>query len=127
MFKIPVDGGAPVRLVTGPALNPVWSPDGTLIVYAGPLVTGRALLLGVRPDGTPVKLPAVPARIGGGHRFLPNGKGVVYLPSGQSLDFWLLDFASQATRPLTSLGNRGALNTFDLTPDGTAIGIRPVA
>jgi serine/threonine protein kinase/Tol biopolymer transport system component len=121
LFKIPVDGGAPVRLVTGPALNPVWSPDGTLIVYAGPLVTGRAPLLGVRPDATPVKLPDVVTRIGGGHRFLPDGKGVVYLPSGQALDFWLLDFTSGATRQLTRLSNQGILNTFDVTPDGTAI------
>src|SRR5262249_24607862 len=28
LFKIPVDGGAPVRLTTGPAINPVWSPNG---------------------------------------------------------------------------------------------------
>src|SRR5208282_90088 len=35
LFKIPLEGGSPVRLVTGQALNPVWSPDGSLIVYAG--------------------------------------------------------------------------------------------
>jgi Tol biopolymer transport system component len=34
-FKIPLDGGSPVRLASGSALNPVWSPDGSLIVYAG--------------------------------------------------------------------------------------------
>ena len=33
---IPVDGGAPVRLVRGEARNPVWSPNGDLIVYAMP-------------------------------------------------------------------------------------------
>src|SRR5439155_6859125 len=36
LFKVPVNGGAPIRLVAGSALNPVWSPDGNLIVYAGP-------------------------------------------------------------------------------------------
>src|SRR4029453_2030823 len=35
LFKIPVGGGAPVRLHTGIALNPIWSPDGNLIVFAG--------------------------------------------------------------------------------------------
>ena len=35
LFKIPLEGGSPVRLVAGQALNPVWSPDGNLIVYAG--------------------------------------------------------------------------------------------
>ena len=38
LFKIPVDGGVPVRLVGGQAVSPVWSRDGKLIVYAGPLV-----------------------------------------------------------------------------------------
>ena len=37
LFKIPVDGGAPVRLVSDDAVNPVWSPNGDLIVYARPV------------------------------------------------------------------------------------------
>src|SRR5947208_197928 len=40
LFKIPVDGGAPVRLVSNQVVNPVWSPDGALIVYGGPVVGG---------------------------------------------------------------------------------------
>lgn len=121
LFKIPVDGGAPVRLVKGQAVNPVWSPDGTLIVYGGAVVGGQVPLLGVRPDGTAVQLPDVMARVGGGHRFLPNGTGLVYLPRDQALDFWLFDLAAGATRRLTSLGNQGHLTTFDITPDGKEI------
>ncbi len=94
LFKIPVDGGEPVRLVAGRAVNPVWSPDGNLIVYAGKFFTGQVELLGVRPDGTPVELPSVRARPGG-YRFLPDGTGLVYLPFIPSLDFWLLDFATK--------------------------------
>ena len=94
LFKIPVDSGVPVRLVTGQAVNPVWSPDGNLIVYAGKFFTGQVELLGVRPDGTPVELPPVRARPGG-YRFLPNGTGLVYLPFIPSLDFWLVDFATK--------------------------------
>ena len=37
LFKIPVDGGAPVRLVAEEARSPVWSPNGDLIVYAIPV------------------------------------------------------------------------------------------
>jgi len=121
IFKIPANGGAPVRLVSGQVANPIWSPDGTLIVYAGPVVSGVVQLLGVRPDGTAVKLPDVRARLGGGHRFLPNGTGLVYLPRGQSLDFWLLDLATKTTRALTRLGDHGSLKTFDITPDGKEI------
>jgi Tol biopolymer transport system component len=121
LFKIPVDGGAPVRLVAGQALNPVWSPDGQLIVYAGALVTGQvAPLLGVQPDGTAVELPAVTVRPGG-HRFLAGGEGLVYLRSATSPDFWLLDLTTKKTRQLTRLSNQGVLAAFDVTPDGKHI------
>ena len=107
LFMIPVDGRAPVRLVSGQVVNPVWSPDGALIVYGGPVVGGRVPLLGVKPDGTRVELPDVRTRLGGGHRFLPNGTGLVYLPRSQSRDFWLLDLATKKTRQLTRLGDHG--------------------
>ena len=105
LFKIPVDGGAPVRLVAGQAVNPVWSPDGNLIVYAGRSSAARsrssacdrmARLSSCRTCGPPR----------GGYRFLPNGTGLVYLPRIQSLDFWLLDLATKKTRQLTRLSNQ---------------------
>jgi Tol biopolymer transport system component len=120
LFSIPVDGSPPTRLLTGPATNPVWSPDGTLILYSGPLVGGVVPLLATRPDGTPVKLPPLTVR-SGGYRFLPDRTGLVYLPRRQSLDFWLLDFATNSSRQLTRLANRGNLATFDLTPDGKSV------
>ena len=52
LFMIPVGGGAPVRLAEM-GLDPVWSPDGTLIVYTGANVGGsrpslRCGLMGLR-------------------------------------------------------------------------------
>jgi Tol biopolymer transport system component len=120
LFKIPMDGGVPVRLVTGRAVNPVWSPDGNLIVYGGKFFTGQVELRGVRPDGTPVELPSVRTRPGG-YRFLPNGTGLVYLPYIPSLDFWMFDFATKTHHQLTRLSNQGAVGTFDVTRDGKAI------
>ena len=120
LFKIPVDSGDPVRLVRGQAANPLWSPDGKLIVYAGKFFTGQVGLAGVRPDGTPVELPPARTRPGG-YRFLPDGTGLVYLPFIPSLDFWLFDFTTKTPRRLTRLGNQGFLGTFDVTPDGKAI------
>jgi Tol biopolymer transport system component len=120
LFKIPVDGGAPVRLVSGQAANPIWSPDGSLVVYAGRFFTGQVELLGVRPDGTPAALPPMRSRPGG-YRFLPNGTGLVILPFIPSLDFSLIDFAGKSSRQLTRLSNQGAIGTFDITPDGKTI------
>ena len=39
----------------------------------------------------------------------------------ESQDFWLLDLATNETRPLTRLSDHGYLNTFDVTPDGKHI------
>ena len=84
------------------------------------LVICQVEILGVRPDATPVELPPVRARPGG-YRFLPDGTGLVYLPFIPSLDFSLVDFATKTKRQLTRLSDRGALGTFDVTPDGKAI------
>jgi hypothetical protein len=123
LFKIPVEGGAPVRLVAGTALDPVWSPDGSLIVYAGPVVAWYAPLFAVSPDGTPVDLPVIRVRAGGErYRFLPDGRSLVYMQGELApQDFWLLDLAAKKSRPLTHLSNGGALRTFDITPDGKRI------
>jgi serine/threonine protein kinase/Tol biopolymer transport system component len=117
LFIIPVDGGAPVRLLEGQWVNPVWSPRGDLIVYAGRSLIGQVELRGVQPDGTPVELPHVFVRPGG-YRFLSDGRGLIYVPRIPSLDFWLLDLVTKKTRQLTRLSNRGALRTFDITADG---------
>jgi len=123
LFKIPTDGGPAVRLVAGPALNPVWSPDGSLIVYAGTNVRTFAPLLAVHPDGTSVELPQISVRrLGERVRFLPDGKSFIYMQGLlTSQDFWLLDLASMKSRPLTRLQNRATMRTFDITSDGKQI------
>jgi Tol biopolymer transport system component len=120
LFKIPVDGGTPVRLVAEEAYSPIWSPKGDLIVYAIPFAGAGGLdaLRGVKPDGTPVDLPEVRVRRGGAHRFLRSGAGLVYLSGIESRDFSVVDFATGKSRQLTRLSDRGYVNLFDVTPDG---------
>jgi Tol biopolymer transport system component len=123
LFKIPVDGGAAQRIVDGEALNPVWSPDGNLIVYTGAQVNVVMPLLAVRPDGEPVDLPKIELfRFGQRARFLPDGSGLVYMQgNGPSQDFWLLDLATLESRRLTQLGAAATMMTFDITSDGSRI------
>src|ERR1043165_2395067 len=56
LFRLPDDGGSPVRIATGSFQDPVWSPRGDLIVYGGTQVFTVMPLLAVHPDGTPAKL-----------------------------------------------------------------------
>jgi Tol biopolymer transport system component len=127
LFKIPM-AGTPVRIVANEAIDPVWSPDGSVIVYAGQAVASTRPLLAVRPDGSPVNLPSIrvlssgataPARF----RFLPNGKGLVYMQGAAVTfkDFWLLDMNTQKTRQLARLSNPATMSTFDVSPDGKQI------
>jgi Tol biopolymer transport system component len=123
LFKLPADGGPPVRLASGLASNPVWAPDGRLIAYTGPNVGEYAPLLAVRPDGTRIELPQIKLeRDGERVRFLPNGKGLVFMQGQrQAQDFWFLDLSTNKMRPLTHLNNPAAMRTFDITQDSKQI------
>jgi tricorn protease-like protein len=124
LFKLPVEGGSPVRIAAGPLLDPVWSPRGDLIVYCGPQVFTLAPLLAVHPDGTPAQLPPIKVRREGERaRFLPDGTGLVYM-LGDTMaeqDFWLLDLSTMNSRRLSRLSNSAVMRTFDITPDGSRI------
>ena len=124
IFKLPVDGGSPIRIATGPYLDPVWSPRGDLIVYSGPQVFTLAPLLAVHPDGTPAKLPEINVqREGERARFLPDGTALVYMLGNTMAeqDFWLLDLGTMRSRRLTRLSSSAVMRTFDITPDGSRI------
>jgi Tol biopolymer transport system component len=125
LFKIPVAGGEPVRLTSKVGRNPVWSPDGSLIAYAGPNVFTLEPLLAVRADGTPVKMPDIRTQRDGERlRFMPGGRSLIFMRSEEATpwqDFWLLDLATMKTRRLTRLTDRATMRTFDVTPDGKQI------
>jgi tricorn protease-like protein len=57
-------------------------------------------------------------------RFLPDGRGLVYLEGTGATrwqDFWLLDLKTMQTRRLTKLSDSAIIRTFDITPDGKKI------
>ncbi|HET7292340.1 MAG TPA: protein kinase [Vicinamibacteria bacterium] len=126
LYKVPLDGGAPVRLVDGVdavITDPVWSPDGSVIVYSESKGSGQVSLRGVTAAGKPFPLPEVQvAYMGNRYRFLPDGKGlVVMLGQPEAHDFSLLELASGRLRPLTRLKPGLTMKSFDVSPDGKQI------
>jgi serine/threonine protein kinase/Tol biopolymer transport system component len=122
IFKIPINGGPPVRLVDSVSSNPLWSPDGTFIVYSGTPRARNVQVKAVTPEGRPYPLPALSVdRVGDSYRF-PGGKQLVVKQGGfRRQDFWMFEIATGRQRRLTSLRPGESLHRFDVSPDGKKI------
>jgi len=123
IFKVPADGGPPIRLLDEISANPVWSPDGRFIVYSGLQVGVMLPLKAVTPDGAPFALPDLQVRtFAERYRVLPNGKGIVLLQGPfREQNFWLCDLTTGILRQLTKLRPGDSIRSFDISPDGNRI------
>jgi hypothetical protein len=105
--------------------EPVWSPEGDVILYSG-TPRGRSVPVhAVRPDGSPIP-PAFGAlvvdRLSDSYRFLPDGTGLVVKLGGfRHQDFWLIDLRNGARRQLTRLKAGESIGRFDISRDGRRI------
>ena len=123
LYKIPVTGGQPVRLADGVLYNPVWSPDGSLIVYTHAPAGAMYPVRGISPDKAPVNLPEIIVRPEGNRcRFLPGGKELVVMEGEfRRQNFWRVELATGRRRQLTDLKTGFLMKDFDVSPDGTQI------
>jgi Tol biopolymer transport system component len=126
LFKVPLDGGAPIELTSTLSINPVWSPDGGLILYSEQQRAGQLEVKAMTPDRTPV--PVVSPQIVGfnaanRYQFLPAGDALIVLEGvlGASQNFYKVDLATGARRQLTDLDGTDVIRNFDVSPDGTRI------
>jgi serine/threonine protein kinase len=123
LFRIEIGTGHHEKIVDGDVLDPIWSPSGDLIVFAGKQVAGLLTLEAVRPDGKSVEFPEIKVWVRGERfRFLPDGSALAYMSGPFALqDFYLLDMLTMQSRRLTNLAKAASLRTFDISPDGKSI------
>jgi Tol biopolymer transport system component len=123
LFKIALDGGAPIQLVREPVANPVWSPDGRFLVYSGVEVGTTLQLKAVTADGQPYSIPELTLSRGANRfSFLP-GRTVLVVLKGDvwHKNFWLVDLVSGKQRQLTNFNREYLISDFDISPNGQEI------
>ena len=128
IFKVPIDGGPPVPLVSSDSYNPLWSPHGTFILYLEQQQAGYTHIKAVTPDGAPFPLPKKIEEIrvnaeGSPFRFVPNQDAIVYVvgATAHGGNFYWADLNTGASRQLTNLKQGLRITGFDVTPDGKSI------
>ena len=123
LFKIPLDGGPAIQLVNGAVSNPVWSPDGQFLVYAGVEVGTRFSLKAATANGKPHNIPEIILSRGSSRfSFLP-GRPVLVVLEGEfwHKNFWSIDLVTGQRRQLTDIEKEFLIGDFDISPDGTEI------
>ena len=123
LFKIRVDDGRVERIQQVAATNPVWSPDGSMIVYQGAQTGPTQRLFAVTPEGESVKFPMLRVAVLGERvRFLPDGSGLVVLMGlDPYFEFRLIDLKNDSSSVLAKFASSASMRAFDITPDGKSI------
>jgi TolB protein len=119
VFVARADGSEEHPLLTGSEIDydPVWSPDGSSIVFTSDR-EGSADLFRVRPDGTGLERLTDSPAYDDQAAFSPDGKQLVFVSTrgGGTADLWTMDLASRQAKAVTS----GAGGDFrpSWSPDG---------
>jgi Tol biopolymer transport system component len=121
LLNVPLDGSTPVPLVDEHATGPVWSPDGSLVVYSGADIGATFPVKAHYPAGRAAKaFPAVMVSRGSRHlAFLPGGRSFLMLRGeiGHK-NVWIVDLETGAERQLTSFPPEFHVHDFAISPDG---------
>jgi serine/threonine protein kinase len=123
LFRVPLDGGQAIPIVLDPAMNPVWSPDGQFVVYAGQEVGTRFSLKAVTADGKPYRIPEIELSRGSERfLFLPRQqKLLVLLGEFSHNNFWTIDLITGKRVQLTNFDKEYKITDFDISPNGQEI------
>ncbi len=117
------EGGAPVPLVQEYSIDPVWSPDGQFLLYAGAGTGVTFPLRAADREGRPYPLPPVTLLRGAQRVVFGPQPGTIIVLRGEFVhkDFWLIDLKTGGERRLTQLNADFDIRDFDLSADKSEI------
>jgi len=120
LFSVPVDGGAPVPLVQESSSDPVWSQDGSMVVFSGVDVGTTFKLKAADARGQSRKIPDLTLTRGARHIVFLNGsRSLVFLRGDmRHKNLWAIDLDTGVERQLTDFAPGFDVKDFDVTPDG---------
>jgi len=123
IFRVPVNGGRWERMVEEHSYNPVWSPDGRLILYYFSQQAATFPLKAITPLKQAVPLPSIAVRGEGGRfRFTPDAKSfIALLGPFRNQNFYRIDLATGERKALTNLKPGYIMRNFDISQDGRQI------
>ncbi len=128
LFNVPIDGRSPVRLVEEHSADPVWAPDGGIVLFSGPDIGTTFPIKALDVDGSVRPLPKLTLTRGASHiAFMPGRRALVVARGDiQHKDLWLIDLETGAEHQLTNLGRDFEMRDFDISPDGRELVLEQV-
>ena len=123
LYRVTLDGRAPLPFVHEYSMDPAWAPDGRYVVYSGPDIGTTFSLKAVTREAATHPLPALTLTRGARHlAFLPGGKALLLLRGDiQHKNLWLINLQTGAERQLTNLAPEFDIRDFDISPDGREV------
>lgn len=127
LWKMPLDGGAGVRLTSHLSVRPSISPDGRLIAcWRKEQVPGAQWRIALIPieGGEPIKsfdVPPSDAAGGSALRWTPDGRGVVYIDYRDGVtSLWRQPLDGSAPQKILTSANE-IIYSFDIARDGRLV------
>ncbi|MBC7818246.1 MAG: PD40 domain-containing protein, partial [Planctomycetaceae bacterium] len=123
LHRVPIDGQMPTLFVRSYSINPLWSPDGSYLIYAEADAGPDFTLHAVTAQGAPHKLPEIKLPRGARRVSFVPGRNALIVLQGQMRhnNFWSIDLNSGERRQLTNFAREFTLRDFDVSPDGNEI------
>jgi Tol biopolymer transport system component len=128
LFNVPLDGGPPAPLVHEYSVDPVWSADGTVVVFSGADIGTTFEVRAAKADGSTHRLPKLTLTRGARHlSFMPGQRSLVVLRGEiRHRNLWLIDLETGAEHQLTEFAPDFDVRDFHIAPDGRDIVLEQV-